>query len=209
MTEMAGASYDWQGFLTRWSEEWADACDPGEVRDVGDEEARRARWLGFQPATPARIAALEERLGHRLPPSYRTFLEVTDGWRHAGAFVWLLAGTEGARWHEDGVELAEIVQEDLDEEATREEILGATIWTRGLELAVESDAVDIMLDPEDVDEHGEWAVYTWAPWRASPPERHTSFWEFMQDAYREFHSLRVGAVNAPEFVNATTESLDA
>ncbi|MFE0174901.1 SMI1/KNR4 family protein [Streptomyces sp. NPDC059002] len=209
MTEMAGASYDWQGFLTRWSEEWADACDPGEVRDAGDEEARRARWLGFQPATPAHIAALEERLGHRLPPSYRTFLEVTDGWRHAGGFVWLLAGTEGARWHEDGAELAEIFQEDLDEEATREEILEATIWTRGLELAVESDAVDVMLDPEDVDEHGEWAVYTWAPWRASPPERHASFWEFMQDVYREFHSLRAGAVNAPEFVNATTESLDA
>lgn len=209
MTETAGASYDWRGFLTRWSEEWADACDPDEVRDTGDEEARRTRWLGFEPATPARVAALEERLGHRLPPSYRTFLEVTDGWRHAGGFVWLLAGTEEARWHEDDAGLAEIFQEDLDEDATREEVLEATIWTRGLDLAVESDAMTVMLDPEDVDAHGEWAVYTWAPWRASPPERHASFREFMQHAYREFHSLRARADDAPEFVNATTESLDA
>lgn len=209
MTETAGASDDWRGFLTRWSEEWADACDPDEVRDAGDEEARRARWLGFGPATPARVAALEERLGHRLPPSYRAFLEVTDGWRHAGGFVWLLAGTDEARWHEDDAELSESFQEYLGEDATREEVLEATIWTRGLELAVESDAMDVMLDPQDVNEHGEWAVYTWAPWLASPPERHASFWEFMQDAYREFHDLRAGADDAPEFVNATTESLDA
>ncbi|UNO38483.1 SMI1/KNR4 family protein [Streptomyces sp. MST-110588] len=207
-TETAGAAYDWQGFLTRWSEEWADAYDPGKARDAGDEEACRARWLGFAPATPARIAALEERLGHRLPPSYRTFLEVTDGWRHAGGFVWLLAGTEGACWYEDDAGLAEIFQEDLDEDATREEILEATIWTRGLQLAMESDVVDVLMDPDDVDEHGEWAVYTWAPWRASPPERHVSFWEYMQDAYRQFHRLRACAEDRPEFVNATTQELD-
>ncbi|MEU7579915.1 SMI1/KNR4 family protein [Streptomyces sp. NPDC041068] len=210
MTETADVGYDWRGFLTRWSEEWVGACDPDDLR-ADDEEAHRTRWLGFPPATPARIAALEERLGHRMPPSYRAFLEVTDGWRHAGGFVYLLAGTERAQWHEDDAEIADIFQEDLEEDATREEILEATIWTRGLELAVESDVVDVMLDPEDVDEHGEWAVYTWAPWRGSGPERFASFWEFMQDAYREFHSLRAGTrdENAPEFVNGTTERLDA
>jgi hypothetical protein len=35
---------------------------------------------------------MEERLGRRMPPSYREFLKVSDGWRHAGGFVWLLAG---------------------------------------------------------------------------------------------------------------------
>ena len=34
-----------------------------------------------------------------MPPSYREFLKVSDGWRHAGGFVWLLAGAEEARWH--------------------------------------------------------------------------------------------------------------
>ncbi len=205
MTETAGTEHDWQGFLTRWSGEWADSGGPDDMGDADGVEAECARWLGFAPAAPERIAALEERLGHRLPPSYRTFLEVTDGWRHAGGFVWLLAGTEEARWHEDGAGLAEIFQENLTEDATRQEILEATVWTRGLELAVESDAVDVMLDPEDVDEHGEWAVYTWAPWRASPPHRYASFWEFMQDAYREFHQLRA---DRPDFVNATTREWD-
>ncbi|KPH99733.1 hypothetical protein OK006_1198 [Actinobacteria bacterium OK006] len=42
---------------------------------------------------------MEERLGRRMPPSYREFLKVSDGWRHAGGFVWLPAGTEDAHWH--------------------------------------------------------------------------------------------------------------
>ncbi|MFB4288486.1 SMI1/KNR4 family protein [Nonomuraea sp. ATR24] len=33
------------------------------------------------------------RLGRTLPPSYREFLLVTDGWTHAGSFVWQLRGT--------------------------------------------------------------------------------------------------------------------
>ncbi|MFD0415632.1 SMI1/KNR4 family protein [Streptomyces sp. NPDC127108] len=209
MTETADAHDDWRRFLTRWSEEWADSCAPDEELEADDEEARRARWLGFPPAPPARVEALEERLGHRLPPSYRTFLEVTDGWRHAGGFVWRLAGTADARWYEDDAGLAEIFQEELTEDSTREEVLEATIWTRALELAVDSDAVAVLLDPEDVDEHGEWALYTWAPWLGSPPERHASFREFMRDAYREFHSLRAREDDRPEFVNATTQEWDA
>jgi len=56
----------------------------GETRGEDDEVARRARWLGLPPASEERIAAMEERLGRRMPPSYRRFLEVSDGWRHAG-----------------------------------------------------------------------------------------------------------------------------
>ncbi|MEI5101449.1 SMI1/KNR4 family protein [Streptomyces sp. PmtG] len=208
MTETAGAAHDWRGFLTRWSGEWADACDPDEVRDEGDEEALRTRWLGFAPATTARVTALEERVGRPLPPSYRSFLDVTDGWRHAGGFVWRLAGAEHARWQEDENGLTEMFLEHLDEDATPEQIQEATVWARGLRLDVETDAVSIALDPRDVDEHGEWAVLTWAPWRASPPERYASFWEFMRDMYRQFHHLGASR-DEGRFVNATTQALDA
>ncbi|MER7350890.1 SMI1/KNR4 family protein [Streptomyces aurantiacus] len=205
----AGPEFGWREFLTRWSEEWAGARDPGEEGLDGDEEALRARWLGFAPATPERIAALEERLGRRLPPSYRSFLEVTDGWRHAGGFVYLLGGTEHVRWHRDEAGLGEMFREYLDEDASPEEIDEADLWDRALDLGVESDAVYVVMDPQDVDEHGEWAVYTWAPWRASPPERHGAFRDFMQEMYREFHSLRADRDDAPQFANATTEALDA
>ncbi|MEE1810128.1 SMI1/KNR4 family protein [Streptomyces sp. BE133] len=202
-------AFDWRLFLLKWSGEWADSLPDGETRDEDDEVARRARWLGFPPASEERIAAMEERLGRRMPPSYRKFLKVSDGWRHAGGFVWLLAGTKEACWHNDESGLADIFEEYLDEDAGPEERREADIWRRGLQLDVESDITHVLMDPEDVDEDGEWAVYTWASWRAAPPERHANFIEFMRDMYREFHSLRAQPGDGePVFDNDTTRKLD-
>ncbi|EPJ41620.1 hypothetical protein STAFG_1313 [Streptomyces afghaniensis 772] len=203
-------AFDWRSFLLRWSGEWADSLPDGETRSADDEAAWRARWLGFPAAPEERIAAMEERLGRRMPPSYREFLEVSDGWRHAGGFVWLLAGTEDAHWHDNESGLADMFEEYLDEDADPEERREADIWRRGLQLDVESDATHVLLDPEDVDEDGEWAVYTWASWLAEPPQRHANFLEFMRDRYREFHSLRAqGSDEEPVFVNDTTQELDS
>ncbi|MEV8036148.1 SMI1/KNR4 family protein [Streptomyces sp. NPDC086182] len=200
---------DWQSLLLRWSGEWADSLPDGETQDEDDETARRARWLGFPPASEERIAAMEERLGLRMPPSYREFLKVTDGWRHAGEFVWLLAGTENARWHNDESGLADMYEEFLDEDAGPEARREAGMWRRALQLDVESDITHVLMDPEDVDEDGEWAVYTWASWRAAPPERYANFLEFMRDMHREFHRLRAGQGDGePEFANDTTRRLD-
>ncbi|MEU6474326.1 SMI1/KNR4 family protein [Streptomyces massasporeus] len=204
-------AFDWRLFLLRWSEEWADSLAPDDdTRSEDDEAARRARRLGFPPAPEGRIAAMERRLGRRMPPSYREFLEVSDGWRHAGGFVWLLAGTEEARWHNDESGLGAMYEEYLDEDAGPEERREADVWRRGLQLDVESDATYVLMDPDDVDEDGEWAVYTWASWRAAPPERHANFRTFMWDMYREFHRLRANPGDGePEFVNDTTRRLDA
>ncbi|AYN43458.1 SMI1/KNR4 family protein [Streptomyces dangxiongensis] len=203
-------AFDWRSFLLTWSGEWADSLPDGEAQGEDDEAARRARWLGFPPASEERIAALEERLGRRMPPSYRRFLQVSDGWRHAGGFVWLLAGTADARWHDNESGLADMFEEYLDEDAEPAERQEADLWRRGLQLDVESDVTHVLMDPEDVDEDGEWAVYTWASWRAAPPERHANFLEFMREMYREFHGLRARPGDGePVFVNDTTRKLDS
>ncbi|GAA2287074.1 SMI1/KNR4 family protein [Streptomyces atrovirens] len=207
MTE--NSPFDWRPFLLEWSGEWADSL-PDSARDEENEAARQARWLGFPPASEERITAMEKRLGRRMPPSYREFLKVSDGWRHAGGFVSLLAGTADARWHDDESGLAVMFEEYLDEDAGPEERREADLWRRGLQLDVESDVTYVLMDPEDVDEDGEWAVYTWASWRAESPERHASFLAFMRDMHREFHSLRAQPRDGePEFVNDTTRKLDA
>jgi len=203
-------AFDWRSFLLRWSREWADSLPDGKTRREDDEAARRTRWLGFPPASEERIVAMEKRLGRRMPPSYREFLKVSDGWRHAGGFVWLLAGTEGARWHNNESGLADMFEEYLDEDAGPEERRDADIWRRGLQLDLESDITHVLMDPEDVGEDGEWAVYTWASWRAAPPERHANFLEFMREMYREFHRLRARRSDGGQvFVNDTTRELDA
>ncbi|MET8603537.1 SMI1/KNR4 family protein [Streptomyces rubiginosohelvolus] len=202
--------FTWGPFLRDWSGEWSDSLSDDETHAREDETARRNRWLGFPAAAEDRIAALEERLGRRMPPSYREFLAVSDGWRHAGGFITLLAGTAEARWHNDASGLAATFEGYLDEDPTPEELRDVAVWRRGLQLDVESDAMRVVLDPEDMDENGEWAVYTWASWRAAPPQRFPDFATFMRDMHREFHRLRARPADGePQFVNATTRRLDA
>ncbi|MFD7551684.1 SMI1/KNR4 family protein [Streptomyces sp. NPDC059816] len=202
--------FDWRPFLLKWSGEWADCPRDNETRSEQDAAAERARWLGFPPASEERIVAMEARLGRRMPPSYREFLKVSDGWQHAGGFVWLLAGTAEARWHDDAYGLADMFEEHVDEDAEPEERRGAEVWRHGLQLDVESDATRLVMDPDGVGEDGEWAVYSWASWRAKPPRRYPSFSAFMQDMHREFHSLRAGPHHeGPVFVNDTTREQDA
>ncbi|SHH96511.1 SMI1/KNR4 family protein [Streptomyces sp. 3214.6] len=200
--------FEWRDFLVRWSGEWADAGEDEQSLGERDSVPRRERWLGFEGADEALIVAAEERLGCRLPPSYRAFLEVSDGWRHAGGFVYVLAGTEQVRWHEDSSGLGQEFRDMLDENSTPEEVLQAGVWERGLQLQVESDAMYVLMDPGDTDEAGEWAVHVWAGWRAAPPERYGSFREFMTAMHREFHSLQAHRLGAA-FVNDTTRALDA
>ncbi|MFC0598843.1 SMI1/KNR4 family protein [Streptomyces palmae] len=203
-------AFDWRPFLLRWSEEWADSLSDGSTRGEDDEAARQARWLGFPAASEERIAAMEQRLGLRMPPSYREFLKVSDGWRHAGGFVRRLAGAEEVSWHDDRSELAAVFERFLKEDAGPRERREAGLWRRGLQLDAESQATHVLMDPEDVDEDGEWAVYTWTSWRTTPFERHANFTAFMEAMHREFHGLRARRDDGePEFVNGTTRRLDA
>ncbi|WP_075736968.1 SMI1/KNR4 family protein [Streptomyces acidiscabies] len=192
---------DWRPFLTRWSEEWADASDePSPELD--------ARWLGFAGASEERISALEERLGCRLPPSYRGFLAVSDGWLHAGSFVWRLAGVDEVGPYSDDAGLGEMYRGELDERSTPEEVLEAGMWERALQLETESDLTNVLLDPGDIDSDGEWACYDYASWRGEGPVRYGSFAEFMEAMYRQFHSMSAHSLG-PGFVNSTTLAQDA
>lgn len=92
----------WGPFLHDWSGEWADSATDDVPYDRADEAARQDRWLGF-PAAPR--GADRGPGGAPRPadaPSYREFLAASDGWRHAGGFITLLAVTAEVRRHDDG-----------------------------------------------------------------------------------------------------------
>lgn len=73
-----------------------------QVREWLTEEQIESRWLGETPATEEQIVEAERRLGVRLPPSYRAFLKVSNGWNHPSHFVVRLAGTEEIQYTRDG-----------------------------------------------------------------------------------------------------------
>jgi hypothetical protein len=67
----------------------------------------------------------------------------------------------------------------------------AAIVRRSLRISLEGDAAVLLLDPADVDEHGEWAGYWLSSWSGEGPRRFGSFYELMYDQYIRFHGLRV------------------
>ncbi|MCX5097255.1 hypothetical protein OOK36_53135 [Streptomyces sp. NBC_00365] len=48
----------------------------------------------------------------------------------------------------------------------------------------------MLLDPDDVDEDGEWAAYWLASWSGEGPERYGSFHDLMRRQWVSFHALR-------------------
>ncbi|MFI7233225.1 SMI1/KNR4 family protein [Nonomuraea angiospora] len=165
----------WKPYLQRWSEEWRIAHP--------DEEPDSEPWLGCSPATEDEVRALESRLGCVLPPSFREFLLVTNGWRHAGNFVWSLRGTEEIGWLSDLEPMWADAYADWDGEDAE------PAAARSLLISLEADAGVVYLDPGDVDERGEWAAYEVFSWTGTGPERHGSFAEKMHDFYAGFHAL--------------------
>jgi len=95
------AEFDWGRLLARWSADVLESRLGRSRADLITPEMAARRWLGYPPATEAQLAALEGRLGARLPPSYRAFLATTNGWSVATTFAGLLLPAERVGWLRD------------------------------------------------------------------------------------------------------------
>jgi hypothetical protein len=74
------SSFDWESFLRQWSQSIIETMEDEEKQFLSPQ-ILEAGWLGYPGATEEQIARAEARLGVRLPPSYRAFLKITNGWR--------------------------------------------------------------------------------------------------------------------------------
>lgn len=73
-------AFGWESFLRQWSQEILASMEDEEKQRL-PPEVLESGWLGYPGATEAQIARVEARLQIILPPSYREFLQVTNGWR--------------------------------------------------------------------------------------------------------------------------------
>ena len=74
------SAFDWESFLRQWSQAILETMDE-EEQQLLPPEVLASGWLGYPGATEAEIGRAEARLRVKLPPSYREFLKVTNGWR--------------------------------------------------------------------------------------------------------------------------------
>jgi hypothetical protein len=196
---MSGESFNWLEFLGRWQGEWVPRAD--------EDGGQAVVPPGRPGADEAAIAAAEERLGRRLPPSYREFLAVSDGWHvDQTAGVYQLGGAADIGWFQDPYDMTPLYEQNLGDNPRKEDVLLAGMWQRALRLETDSDMSHALLDPGDSDQDGEWALYVYKGWSGELPDRYPSFRAYMEAMYRRFHSDRV---ERPDFVNATTRTQDA
>ncbi|MER6186868.1 SMI1/KNR4 family protein [Streptomyces sp. NPDC001652] len=201
---MSGEAFNWHEFLGRWQEEWVPRDDLDEEEDEDDGQTA---GLGRPGADEAVIAAAEERLGRRLPASYREFLAVSDGWHvDQTAGVYQLGGAADIDWFRDPYDMTPLYEESLGDNPREEEVLLAGMWRRALRLETDSDMSHALLDPGDTDQDGEWALYLYKGWGGELPDRYPSFRAYMEAMYRGFHADRA---HISDFVNATTRVQDA
>jgi HEAT repeat protein len=183
----AGAAGDdprlpWRPLLERWSREWLQDADyAAELPDAVVESS----WLGYPPASEEQIAAAERRLGTTLPPSYRAFLRVTNGWRRTSPFIERLWGTEELEW-------LSVRNQDLVDIWTADEMPDCweqRAFPHALEVSDWGDSALYVLHPGAVRADGEWEAAFFANW-SDGAQVYGSFWELMQEEYASFLRLR-------------------
>lgn len=180
----------WKEFLTQWSEELLNFDNHEEwpyfCTDFTPEEFESG-WIGFDGATEEQINQAETRLSTKLPPSYREFLKVSNGWR------WTAPGMEKV-WPVEEIDwfrvrnqpLIDIILEYTYSVSDEEYFVYGANQLPGyrveylpsqLEIAIGDDSTFYLLNPRVIFPDGEWEAWLYS---AEGPVRYRSFWELMQ-----------------------------
>jgi hypothetical protein len=132
-------------------------------------EVIESGWLGYPAATEDQIADLEARLGQSLPPSYRAFLEVSNGFRQPGMMIERLLSADEVDWFREG---HQVTIDDLKDFIDLSNAVKISIQD------LDHQAI-YLLNPNVVTGDGEWeAIYFDC--------------EFLDDSYPSFWSLMHG-----------------
>jgi hypothetical protein len=205
------SSFDWESFLKRWSQEILESI--GSDREKLPPEVIESQWLGYPGATEEEIAQAEARLDTKLPPSYRAFLKVTNGWRQTTPFINRLWSTEDIEWftvrNQSWLNALQARLEQSSSELPNSSLPHASIADEeyfvyggeqdcskirveylqtALEISQRGEAAIYLLNPQVVTE-GEWEAWFLGDWLPGA-DRYRSFQEMMQAEYENFLELR-------------------
>ena len=156
-----------------------------------------AGWLGEPGATESEITSAEQRLDVRLPPSYRAFLAETNGFDHVGAFIYRLYRVAEIDWfrsrNQDWINAYQIGDDISPEEhlADPENCLRfrTAYLSSCLQISEEGDSAVTLLNPEIVNEEGEWETWFFANWNPGAT-RYPSFRAYIEAELKSLKLLR-------------------
>ena len=171
---------EWREYLRGYSAEFLDsdylreADADGRAQYLVSPAQRTARWLGNEPASEQMLAETEHRLGVRLPPSYRNFLLVSNGWGNMR--YWFspidLVGADEIGWMSD-------LKPELLDAWSDLGFFDEELAVLRRSLLISSDyggrAGNWLLHADSVAGNGEWAAYEWWPGGGDLLEPHDDF----------------------------------
>jgi hypothetical protein len=185
---------DWKPFLTNWSKQLLQS----DLRARIDPPPKSKGWLGFPRATKQQIMDLEQRLGLALPPSYRSFLQTTNGFLRTTPFIDRIRPPEEVDWfkteNEQTIEAysqndSDLKDEDYFDYARHAELhYRATHLSHLIQITDEDDGL-YLLNPQAVTPDGEWEAWFFANW-VPGFRRYPSFAHLMLAEYRLFTELQ-------------------
>jgi SMI1/KNR4 family protein SUKH-1 len=190
----AEQEYNWQELMARWSRDmlasryFAERLEllrseyPGQYTD----DVVASGWLGYPPATDTQIEATEKRLDLTLPPDYKAFLKVANGWRAIDQFINRVWPVEEIDWFSstdpDYVAAWVEVPTGGEEPLYESRYIASTMQISDEEYG--GTAV-LLLNPKVVSPSGEWEAWFMSHWNPGA-NRYSSFWEMMQNLYSNF-----------------------
>lgn len=179
----------WSTFLGEYNRE---LLSYEEIVETLPSQLIKAGWLGYSGASETELTAAEQRLEARLPPSYRAFLRVSDGWRFPSVSIFELLPAAKATWFREqnqdwidayvrpAAELPRISDEDYFVYGAQQDCVN--IRTEYLQTALQvsevGDSAVVLLNPKVVTPEGEWEAWFFANWLAGAV-RYRSFAEWL------------------------------
>lgn len=212
-------NYSWENLLKIWSEQLISSRQLAEsLPYLASEQVSSSMvasgWLGYQGVSEQQLIQAESRLKVQLPPSYRDFLRITNGWGFVGTNVDMILPIEDVDWYSSkypehidayfqGLSLGmpqnfhQIVPDDkyLIYGATqnpyefREEYLKSAL----LISTADSSPYIYLLNPKIVNTEGEWEA--WVFEAETGANRYRSFWDLMQAEHNLFLFLEKHIAN--------------
>ena len=176
-------------------------ADP-EFAASKSEDRVRSAWLGERGASEDEIASAEQRIGVRLPPSYRAFLSISNGFDDIGPFIYRLYSTAEIDWFsERNKGWIDAYQEGLEggNDISAEEHLSnpkdsvrfrRAYLSRCLQISDVGDSAVVLLNPEVVNSEGEWETWLFANWYPGA-ERYPSFRAYIEHELESIKRLRL------------------
>lgn len=187
--------YEWDKWLKRWNDLLLKRLNRDDLPYYSPQvvKAVESGWLGTQGASEGELETLEKRLGRQLPPSFRQFLLTSNGFLQPGMIVPRLFAAheiemfievEKDQW-QSWIDWRDSDRGDFDTLDDTDYFLMHLEALIVISEREESGSGQFMLNPERVNEAGEWEVYYYAHWMPGAV-RYPSFWALMES---EFNNL--------------------